>query len=286
VWFGEEWFSPDGVPGIAVPFYLAHPRLERLERRMMRAAEGGSKTSAMRILRHEAGHAIDTAYRLRRRKAWREVFGPASLPYPNSYKARPGSRRYVQHLGEWYAQSHPCEDFAETFAVWLKPNSSWRNTYADWPAFHKLELVDQLIADVKQRSPALRSRRRIEPIDRNEMTLAEHYRQKLERYSAYRRTMVDHLLERVFTNEPERRRAIRASTLLRSAAAPLVRAVVRETGADRYSVQQMLRIAIERSDKLQLRVRGSRRDAMRHARWMLARITRLYSERESPRLAV
>jgi hypothetical protein len=126
VWLSEEWFSPDGVPGIAAPFYLAHPRLERLERRMMRQVEGGSAESAMRILRHEAGHAIDTAYRLRRRKRWREVFGRASQPYPDSYTARPGSRRYVQHLGDWYAQAHPCEDFAETFAVWLKPNSSWR----------------------------------------------------------------------------------------------------------------------------------------------------------------
>ena len=149
MWLSEEWFSPDGVPGIAVPFYLAHPRLERLERRMMRNVEGGSAESAMRILRHEAGHAIDTAYRLRRRKRWREIFGPASLPYPDTYRARPGSRRYVQHLGEWYAQAHPCEDFAETFAVWLKPNSSWRRTYAQWPAFHKLEFVDELLEDVR-----------------------------------------------------------------------------------------------------------------------------------------
>ena len=149
VWLSEEWFSPDGVPGIAVPFYLAHPRLERLERRMMRNVEGGSAESAMRILRHEAGHAIDTAYRLRRRKRWREIFGPASLPYPDTYRARPGSRRYVQHLGEWYAQAHPCEDFAETFAVWLKPNSSWRRTYAQWPAFHKLEFVDELLENVR-----------------------------------------------------------------------------------------------------------------------------------------
>ena len=25
------------------------------------------------------------------------------------------------HLDPWYAQSHPDEDFAETFAVWLTP---------------------------------------------------------------------------------------------------------------------------------------------------------------------
>src|ERR1700751_3609100 len=94
VWLSEEWFSPDGVPGIAVPFYLAHPRLERLERRIMGEAEGGDSRLLRRILRHEAGHALDNAYRLRRRRRWREVFGPASRPYPARHRARAGSRRY------------------------------------------------------------------------------------------------------------------------------------------------------------------------------------------------
>ena len=217
VWLSEEWFSPDGVPGIAVPFYLAHPRLERLERRMMRHVEGGSAESAMRILRHEAGHAIDTAYRLRRRKRWREVFGPASQPYPDSYTARPGSRRYVQHLGDWYAQAHPCEDFAETFAVWLKPNSSWRREYAQWPAFHKLEFVDELLDEVRATRAPVRNREVVEPLRDNTRTLADHYRRKLARYSRYRRTVTDHVLERVFTRRAaDRARAQRASTFLRA----------------------------------------------------------------------
>jgi len=127
-WLAEEWFSPDGVPGIAIPFYLAHRRLTSIERRLMREVEGGNRNWLMRILRHEAGHAIDSAYRLRRRRHWRDVFGPASLPYPDTYRPRPGSRRFVQHLGAWYAQAHPTEDFAETFAVWLKPNSPWRRS--------------------------------------------------------------------------------------------------------------------------------------------------------------
>lgn len=286
VWLSEEWFSPDGVPGIAIPFYLAHPRLERLERRMMRAVEGGSSESAMRILRHEAGHAIDTAYRLRRRKRWREVFGPASLPYPDTYKARPGSRRYVQHLGEWYAQAHPCEDFAETFAVWLKPNSSWRRTYAQWPAFHKLALVDELLGEVRTRRAPVRNREVVEPLRANTRTLADHYRRKLRRYSMYRRTVTDHLLERMFGSERPRVHAMRASTLLRTHAQSLVNYAVRELGAERYSVEQILRIMVERAEKLGLWVRGSRRAAMRHARWMLVYLTRLYAQGESPRLAL
>ncbi len=286
VWLSEEWFSPDGVPGIAVPFYLAHPRLERLERRMMRTVEGGSAESAMRILRHEAGHAIDTAYRLRRRKSWRQVFGPASLPYPDTYRARPGSRRYVQHLGEWYAQSHPCEDFAETFAVWLKPNSSWRRTYAQWPAFHKLEFVDELLSKVRDSNAPVRNRAVVEPLSDNKRTLADHYRRKLKRYSIYRRTVTDHLLERMFASERPNAHARRASTFLRAHSTALVSSAMRELDAERYSVEQILRMILERAEKLHLWVRGSRRDALKHTRWMLVYLTRLYAQGESPRLSL
>lgn len=68
-WISDEWFSPDGVPGVAVPFYLAHPRLARLERRQVLDVEGGTEEWCMRILRHETGHAVDTAYGLHRRQA-------------------------------------------------------------------------------------------------------------------------------------------------------------------------------------------------------------------------
>ena len=285
-WLSEEWFSPDGVPGIAVPFYLAHPRLERLERRIMREVEGGNARWLMRILRHEAGHALDNAYRLRRRRCWREVFGPASLPYPRRYRARPGSRRYVHHLGEWYAQAHPTEDFAETFAVWLKPNSNWRRTYAAWPAFHKLTLVDDLLASVRDSRPPVANRLQVDPIATDTRTLAEVYRRRLERHRQYRRGLAQDLLHRVFSSEPAHARAPRAATLLRSHKAGLVTQVARELAMEPYSVQQILRLLIERCETLKLHVRGSRREARRHARWVLARVASLYSQGETPHLAL
>jgi hypothetical protein len=165
VWLSEEWFSPDGVPGIAVPFYLAHPRLMRLERKMTREVEGSNVNWLMRILRHEAGHAIDSAYRLRRRAHWRALFGPASEPYRSGYRARPASRHHVQHLGDWYAQSHPTEDFAETFAVWLAPRSGWQRRYASWPALRKLRFVQQVAGEFGAHRPPVRCRDRIEPLD-------------------------------------------------------------------------------------------------------------------------
>jgi hypothetical protein len=284
VWLSQEWFSPDGVPGIAVPFYLAHPRLERLERRIMREAEGGNSRWLMRILRHEAGHALDNAYRLRRRKRWREVFGPASLPYPNRYRARPGSRRYVQHLGEWYAQAHPTEDFAETFAVWLKPRSSWRSRYADWPAFHKLNTVEELVASVRNVRAPVRNRVRVEPIDLNTGTLADHYRRKVAHYRQSRRGVADQLLQKIFSEERTRREAPHAATLLRAHRTTLIASVARELSMERYTVQQVLRMLTERSEKLKLFVRGSKREALRNARWVLQRITRFYVQGETPPL--
>jgi len=182
VWLSVEWFCPDGIPGFAIPFYLAHPRLAALERRLMHEVEGGNARWLQRILRHETGHAIDNAYRLRRRKRWRQVFGPASRPYPLRYAPRTTSRNYVMHLGHWYAQSHPSEDFAETFAVWLAPNSTWRTDYETWIALRKLRYVDELLTEIRAEPPPVRRATRIEPLEANRSTLREHYAEKL-RYS-------------------------------------------------------------------------------------------------------
>jgi hypothetical protein len=121
VWLSEEWFTPDGVPGFAIPFYLAHPRLIKLERNQMLQVEGDSEAECMRILRHETGHAIANAHRLHARRSWADTFGSPRVAYPDWYKPQPNSRDYVLNLDAWYAQSHPAEDFAETFAVWLRP---------------------------------------------------------------------------------------------------------------------------------------------------------------------
>ena len=133
-WFSDDWFSPDNVPGIAIPFYMAHRRLMRLERNQMLEVEGGTKEWCMRIMRHEAGHAIDTAFGLHRKRGYKATFGSYSAPYPETYVPKPRSKKFVFHLEPWYAQSHPAEDFAETFAVWMTPNSRWQKNYQGWPA--------------------------------------------------------------------------------------------------------------------------------------------------------
>src|SRR5690242_12130520 len=170
-WVSNEWFSPDDTPGIAIPFYLAHPRLMRLERKMIIDVEGGTVPECMRILRHEAGHVIQHSYQLNRRRRWQQLFGRSSTRYPDFYRPNPASKNYVQHLRLWYAQSHPDEDFAETFAVWLRPRSDWRRRYADWPALRKLEYVDELMEAVAGERPALTKRLKVDPLSKNTRTL-------------------------------------------------------------------------------------------------------------------
>src|SRR3974390_2339446 len=80
-YLGDEWFSPHGVPAIAIPFYLAHPRLKSLENRQMMEVEGGTPDWCARLLRHECGHALDHAYRFSSRRRWRATFGSPDVDY-------------------------------------------------------------------------------------------------------------------------------------------------------------------------------------------------------------
>ena len=191
----------------------------------------------------------------------------------------------MHHLGEWYAQAHPTEDFAETFAVWLTPKSGWRSNYAAWPAaLEKLRAVDELVASVRRRRAPVRNRTRIEPLDQNSATLAQHYRRKLAHNRMIRRGLADELLQRAFSRERARRGTLRAATLLRAEARRLTAAVARALRVERYSVEQILGMLIERSAHLGLYLRGNRRDARRYARWMLERLAGLYSQGETPHL--
>jgi hypothetical protein len=266
VWLSSEWFSPEGIPGIAVPFYLAHPRLMRLEAKQMLEVEGNDESSCMRILRHEAGHAVDTAFRLHFKKSWRDTFGYYSKPYPQYYRPRPGSRSYVLNLDAWYAQSHPAEDFAETFAVWLKPRSSWQQTYKEWPrALRKLKYVDELMGSIEGQSARVRSRMYIEPASRIKMTIGEYFVKKRRRYGETWPDTFDRDLGRLFSSDRRFAQRQTAAAYLREIQAEIREEVVQWTGAHPYTVDQVLQDMIERCRELKLRLSLTRRTAWTQA---------------------
>ena len=261
VWLSTEWFSPDGVPGIAVPFFAAHPRLARLERRMTGEVEGGNSRWRMRILRHEAGHAIDTAYGLRRRADWRAVFGLVSKPYPGDYAVRPDSRGYVLHLGHWYAQSHPTEDFAETFAVWLQPKARWRRDYSGWPALEKIEFVDRLMGEIAGRAPRNRDRSLFAPLADNSRTLGDHYHRQRASHDPVERRY-DAWLKRVFAIRERRPDSVLAGRYIRKHKKELHRALTLQRGVNSYLAEHTIEQIRLRVRQLDLVLRGTDRDSL------------------------
>jgi hypothetical protein len=205
-------------------------------------------------MRHEAGHVFDNAFRLHARPRYRELFGPFARPYPNWYKPEPNSRDHVLHLPAWYAQSHPAEDFAETFAVWLAPGSRWKRQYAGWPALRKLEYIDELMKTLAGRSPANRSRRRVDPLNRIEITLREHYRNKREHYAFLWPPDYDRDLLRIFSSEARDKSCPSAVGFLRRHRRELCHEVAEGTGVHNYAIDQMLAQMINRCRELRLRV--------------------------------
>ena len=263
VWISDEWFSPDTTPGIAIPFYLAHPRLMRLERKKILDVEGGTAPECMRILRHEAGHVIQHSYQLQRRRRWQKLFGPSSTPYPKHYRPNPRSKRYVQHLRLWYAQSHPDEDFAETFAIWLTPRSNWRKRYAGWPALKKLQYVDELMVEIATEKPSLTRQLEVDPLRNLTHTLAEHYKKKQALYLVDSWKTYDKDLRRIFSNNPKHRRSPAASTFLRKNRAKIRRTVSKATGEYQLTLDAVLDEMIGRCRDLKLRAAGSERSLIR-----------------------
>ena len=255
-WLADEWFSPDGIPGIGIPFYLAHPRLMRLERKQMFEVEGGTKAWCLRILRHEVGHAIDTAFRLHRRKSYKQIFGNYFAPYPDHYRPKPQSKKFVNHLDAWYSQIHPAEDFAETFAVWLNPRSAWQKKYEGWEAIEKIYFVEELVGSIAGKAPPVRSRAKVDPAHRLTMTLREYYQARHDRFGFDCPKTFDSDLRKLFARGPKTGTTLTAAKFLHSIRSEVCRVVSEWTGEYRYNINLVLQEMIEHCRELDLRATG------------------------------
>ncbi len=180
-WASDEWFSPDGIGGVAIPFYLFHPRLIELEKEFMGEAEGEDPRDFLRLLRHECGHALDNAFHLRKNKSRQKIFGRPGLTYPKSYLPDPKSKYFVRHLKNHYAQAHPEEDWAETFAVWLTDNS-WKSIYKNWPCIEKLNFMDQLMKKLKDKKPLNTKQTTYNHARNLNISLKDYYKTKTKQY--------------------------------------------------------------------------------------------------------
>jgi hypothetical protein len=251
-YLSDQWGCPSGVPVIGIPFYLADPHLHSLEDQLGGGAE--TEHDIMMYLRHEAGHAFNYAYQLYDTDEWRKLFGDYSKPYKDDFKPQPFSRKYVMHISGWYAQKHPDEDFAETFAVWLTPGSDWETRYAKWGALKKLQYV-QAIAQTIGKSPArVNTLERDLDVDEMDVTVLEHYRLRdlEEKVDLQLGEHLDEDLASLFEAAGEA--PVRADTLLKAERESLMVAVTQYTGVARSVVRSVLEHLTERTAALSLTV--------------------------------
>jgi hypothetical protein len=255
-YLGDEWFCPDGCATIAIPFYLAHPRLKKLEDKMMMEVEGGTESWCMSLLRHEMGHVLNHAYLLEKDKSWQKMFGPPSLEYSESFRARPYSRRFVRHLDGYYAQSHPEEDFAETVAIWLTPEVDWRQQYKGWTALKKLEFVDELMDKLAGKPPLVLSRTKMSEAGRLRSRLEAYYKRRRRLYAQEFPDFFDADLQKLFVSAAAAPDNERAAVFLRRSSKLILSAVSAWTGEPKFTLNRLLRALIDRCAELDLRLRA------------------------------
>jgi len=265
-YLADEWLTPEGEVAIGIPFYLAHPALIRLERRMMLEAEGEGRLWCMQLLRHEAGHAFSYAYNLHKRREWQKVFGSSKEEYGNTYKFKPYSKSYVRHLDGFYAQYHPDEDFVETFAVWLTPDADWKGQYQGWKALDKLQFVDGLMSSIKGVGPLKPKGRQLWNQKNLTITLEKYYKKKYQHEEEEFPDFHDIQLKKIFTSltdeewwafKKDRRKTrgiLTAEELIREHSKNILNSIDRCTGERKYIISDLLKKIALRTRQLHMTV--------------------------------
>ena len=254
-YLADEWLTPEKETCIGIPFYLAHPTLTRLEKKFMLDAEGETKQWCMKLLRHEAGHAISYAYRFYRKKIWEEIFGPSAAEYRETYKYRPYSKNYVRHLDGYYAQYHPDEDFVETFAVWLTPNLDWKARYQGWKALDKLNYVDQLMSKIRDKEPPVKSKKKFWRISTLKIRLKNYYKKKRHYWAEEFPDFHDSFLKKFFVERIDDMAKLPAATqTIRKYRQSIINSVSRHSGEKKFVINDLLKDIQKRSRELNLGV--------------------------------
>jgi hypothetical protein len=254
-----EWIVHDDTIAIGIPFYLARADLTALHAEQEGHLEGVGRAELLRYLRHEMGHVVNYAYQLYNCEDWVQLFGSMTQPYIDEYRPEPFSRRFVLNLPGWYAQKHPDEDWAETFAVWMTPGSDWRAVYAGWPeALKKLEYCDRVMRELRDREPVVTALDLEEEVGKLSYSLGEHYRSLAFEDSSEHPAGLDGALRTVFEGAGEaeegltQARRLPAADLIRKWERDLMADVFRWAGHFPERTRILLRHLADRAGQLQL----------------------------------
>ena len=251
VYLSDDWFCADGTTTFAIPFTLLHPRLKKLEELYIGEMEGGTDEWFMKLARHEMAHVLDNAYNLRNSTQRKDLFGDSDLPYPEAYEYRPYSKSYVRHIEDGYAQSHPDEDWAETFAVWLTPNLKWEKEYSGWPVLKKLKFMDHTLKKkVINRGPLLENEEMPHNLEDISLTLREYLEQKKSRLFPKRKPTLPKTDRPLFLKKRPTNKIFLASVVIKENKEFISQVIKQETDQYLYRVNQALDLFIADCDRL------------------------------------
>ncbi len=255
-YLSTEWGVPFVTTSIAIPFYLARADLTALHAERHGHVEGADPDDILRYLRHEMGHVVNYAYVLYEQPEWVRLFGPIDAPYEEEFRPELFSRRYVLHLPGWYAQKHPDEDWAETFAVWLTPGRDWHSEHAGWPeALAKLQYCDRTMKALADRDPPVTATDLDEDVGDLAFTLDHFYGNG--GVADIPAADLDAALRSIFRGAGDRS----AAALLRRLETQLMNSVYRWTGHWPERTRMLVRGLAVRAERLGARYRAEQETA-------------------------
>lgn len=263
-YLSTEWGVPFDTISIAIPFYLASVDLTDFHAERGGLVEGGGPSDVLRYLRHEMGHVVNYAYRLYEHQDWTDQFGDINEPYEEEYQPKPFSLHYVLHLPGWYAQKHPDEDWAETFAVWMTPGLNWRERYAGRPALAKLEYCDRIMQELRAREPLTTAEDPDEDVGGIDVTLDEYY-QTIGLDKADIAFNIDQTLETIFGDAGDQqpsKTSLPAGSLIRRQRRVASAEVYRWTGWFPERVRLLMDELAKRADERKLTYRAESETAV------------------------
>jgi len=163
------------------------------------------------------------------------------------------TKNYVHHLDGYYAQYHPDEDFVETFAVWLTPNLDWPTQYKGWKALKKLKYVEKLMAEIRGKTPLVKTKQKFWRTSTLRITLKNYYKKKRHFWAEEFPDFHDAFLEKSFLEYSTEHKALpKAADMIRKHRRNILNGVSKYSGEKKYVVNDLLKDIQKRSRELKL----------------------------------
>jgi hypothetical protein len=183
------------------------------------------------------------------------LFGPFRRPYRDFYRPVAFSRQYVRHMEGWYAQKHPDEDFAETFAVWMTPRAQWRKRYKGWGAMKKLLYMERIGKKFSNVEPFVAHGTADITVEQMYVTVADFYDKAAEQQLSPGDLTLDSDMMDIFNASRRRKKGVRpAIEFLRENRKTITDKVTYWTGVQRPLLKKLIEAIEARVVELKLNV--------------------------------